>query len=123
MQWFKSYFDRVTNNGVITDYDGEARRATSKTGAAKGAGSGGPRKIPTSPNPAHTPAAAAVASSVAARAEPVPTSAPSQAPASRRAPSTTTTAYASKAPAVPDVSPTSLLSCIDAYQTAKIVPD
>jgi RP/EB family microtubule-associated protein len=36
MQWLKSYFDGVTNNTAITDYDGPGKRAQCKTGDLKG---------------------------------------------------------------------------------------
>ena len=40
LQWFKSYFDGVTGNQRITDYDGAGRRAMCKTGDVKVRGRG-----------------------------------------------------------------------------------
>ncbi|KAL6764598.1 microtubule plus-end binding protein [Haematococcus lacustris] len=39
LQWLKMYYDTVTNGQAITDYDGAARRAVSKSGDIKSSGS------------------------------------------------------------------------------------
>mmetsp|Transcript_16463 Transcript_16463/g.28223 ORF Transcript_16463/g.28223 Transcript_16463/m.28223 type:complete len:274 (+) Transcript_16463:117-938(+) len=45
MQWFKSYFDSVTNGHAITDYDGPGRRAASKSGDMKQQSAGAAPKL------------------------------------------------------------------------------
>lgn len=44
MQWFRMYFDQVTNGQPVTDYDGPSRRAQSKTGDIKNAGGPAPAR-------------------------------------------------------------------------------
>ncbi|KXZ45530.1 EBP1/EB1 protein [Gonium pectorale] len=75
MQWFKAYWDQVTNGQPIGAYDGPGRRALCKTGDMKS--SGGSKAAP---GIKAAPAAAAV-----------PRAAPAAAPAARPAASNKTT--------------------------------